>query len=53
MALGGDWTYEALVDAAALYQKPDTPTPGLKRIEFAIKSPGSGFALTLSTALVR
>lgn len=41
-----------VVDAASLYQKADTPTPGLKRVEFAIKSPGSAFAFTLTAAQV-
>jgi hypothetical protein len=39
------------VDAATLYQPADTPVPGLKRIEFAIVSPGSAFTLLLSAAL--
>lgn len=42
----------SVVDATALYKTPDTPTPGLKRLEFAIPSPGSAFALSLSAALV-
>jgi hypothetical protein len=40
------------VAATTLYKKPDTPIPGLKRLEFAITSPGTDFALNLSAALL-
>lgn len=37
----------SVVDTAALYTQPDTPIPGLKRIEFAIVSPGTTFTFCL------
>jgi hypothetical protein len=43
----------SVVDATTLYKAPDSPVPGLKRLEFAITSPGSAFALSLSAGLVR
>ena len=41
-----------ILDQSVLLKEHDTPTPGLKRVEFAVVSTGADFTLQLTAALV-